>query len=112
VKVHFPGALDSHFSQVLEIREKMEPIDTFRIMDTDGKVLDPSLEPEVNRGEFFCCCWLGGKKLILLGFYQYGTVVGKIAKWKESIVWSEQQPFASDADNSLTRSLAISTLGH
>lgn len=48
VKVHFPGALDSHFSQVLEIREKMEPIDTFRIMDTDGKVLDKSLEPEVN----------------------------------------------------------------
>ncbi|KAF9150083.1 hypothetical protein BG015_008105 [Linnemannia schmuckeri] len=48
VKVHFPGALDSHFSQVLEIREKMEPIDTFRVMDTDGKVLDKSLEPEVT----------------------------------------------------------------
>ena len=47
VKVHFPGALDSHFSQVLEIREKMEPIDTFRVMDTDGKVLDKALEPEV-----------------------------------------------------------------
>lgn len=52
VKVHFPGALDSHFSQVLEIREKMEPIDTFRVMDTDGKVLDKSLEPEV------CLSWL------------------------------------------------------
>lgn len=49
VKVHFPGALDSHFSQVLEIREKMEPIDTFRVMDTDGKVLDSSLEPKVNQ---------------------------------------------------------------
>ena len=48
VKVHFPGALDSHFSQVLEIREKMEPIDTFRVMDTDGKVLEKSLEPEVK----------------------------------------------------------------
>lgn len=53
VKVHFPGALDSHFSQVLEIREKMEPIDTFRVMDTDGKVLDKSLEPEVCLFWFF-----------------------------------------------------------
>ncbi|KAG0242178.1 hypothetical protein BGX31_000515 [Mortierella sp. GBA43] len=48
VKVNFPGALDSHFSHVLEIREKMDPIDTFRVMDTDGKVLDPSLEPDVT----------------------------------------------------------------
>ncbi|KAG0368468.1 hypothetical protein BGZ54_001884 [Gamsiella multidivaricata] len=48
VKVQFPGAIDSHFSQVLEIREKMDPIDTFRVMDTDGKVLDPSLEPDVT----------------------------------------------------------------
>ncbi|KAF9168136.1 hypothetical protein DFQ26_001313 [Actinomortierella ambigua] len=48
VRVHFPGAVDSHFSQVLEIREKMEPIDTFRVMDTDGTVLDPSLEPKVT----------------------------------------------------------------
>jgi hypothetical protein len=55
VKVHFPGALDSHFSHVLEIREKMEPIDTFRVMDKDGKVLDPSLEPDVST----CLrCWV------------------------------------------------------
>lgn len=41
----------------------MEPIDTFRVMDTDGKVLDPALEPEVNRGENFLLLLAGGKKI-------------------------------------------------
>lgn len=69
VKVHFPGALDSHFSQVLEIREKMEPIDTFRVMDTDGKVLDSSLEPKVkNQAD-----------ILVFYFYCKATIVGIIA---------------------------------
>ncbi|KAG5458668.1 MAG: thiamine diphosphate-binding protein [Olpidium bornovanus] len=48
-KVMFPGAISSHFTERMDPRAAAEPLPTYRVMDVDGKILDPAQEPDVSK---------------------------------------------------------------
>ncbi|KAJ2782519.1 hypothetical protein H4R18_002212 [Coemansia javaensis] len=50
-KVMFPGALTSEYSHELRFASSVQPIPTYQVMDTDGRVLDAANEPQVTREE-------------------------------------------------------------
>lgn len=47
----FPGALDSAYTHELRFASSVEPIPTYQVIDTDGKVLDTENEPQVTKEE-------------------------------------------------------------
>ncbi|KAJ2711596.1 hypothetical protein H4R19_003171, partial [Coemansia spiralis] len=50
-KVMFPGALNSEYSHNLRFVSSVDPIPTYQVMDTDGRVLDTANEPQVTKEE-------------------------------------------------------------
>ncbi|CAG8596769.1 7947_t:CDS:2 [Ambispora leptoticha] len=47
-KVHFPGATQSYFTDKMQFIQSIDPISTYRVMDKEGKILDPAQEPRVS----------------------------------------------------------------
>lgn len=49
--VHFPGALNSKFSNTLKFQksEDTPAIPTYRLIDTNGALLDTSREPDLSK---------------------------------------------------------------
>ncbi|CAG8524097.1 2662_t:CDS:2 [Ambispora gerdemannii] len=47
-KVPFPGATLSYFTNKMQFIQSIDPIPTYRVMDREGKILDPSQEPQVS----------------------------------------------------------------
>ncbi|CAG8438099.1 8876_t:CDS:2 [Diversispora eburnea] len=48
-KVKFPGVKESYFTDKMQFIQSVNPIPTYRVMDRQGKVLDPAQEPQVSK---------------------------------------------------------------
>ncbi|RHZ79465.1 hypothetical protein Glove_145g20 [Diversispora epigaea] len=48
-KVKFPGVTESYFTDKMQFIQSVNPIPTYRVMDRQGKVLDPAQEPQVSK---------------------------------------------------------------
>ncbi|KAL1916853.1 uncharacterized protein VTP21DRAFT_5557 [Calcarisporiella thermophila] len=48
-KVRFPGATESYFVEDLKFISNMNPISTYRVMDSDGRVANKEEEPKVTQ---------------------------------------------------------------
>lgn len=53
LRIHFPGAVDSVFTTKLEFDHPAEKpaLPTYRIIDSDGKVIEPKTKPDVSQKE-------------------------------------------------------------
>ncbi|CAB4489427.1 hypothetical protein RhiirA5_345994 [Rhizophagus irregularis] len=47
-KVSFPGATGSYFTNEIRFIQSIDPIPTYRVMDRQGKITDPSQDPQVS----------------------------------------------------------------
>ncbi|CAG8782017.1 14827_t:CDS:1, partial [Acaulospora colombiana] len=45
-KVDFPGAKESYFTDKMQFIQNIDPIPTYRVMNRQGKVMNPSQEPQ------------------------------------------------------------------